>query len=89
MRISRTFDGQSGEHPKREEEWFLKGVEYYDIGKIALGAPLPKPSDEDDASVIRLPKKLFLLFLRFPSPLSSLQAPLCGVVDDLRHLRVL
>jgi len=88
MRISQTFDGQSGEL-LREEEWFLKGVEYYDIGKIALGAPLSKPSDEDDASVIRLPKKLFLLFLRFPSPLSSLQAPLCGVVDDLRHLRVL
>ena len=65
MRISQTFDGQSG-GLLREEEWFLKGVEYYDIGKIALGAPLPKPSDEDDASVIRLPKKLFLLFLRFP-----------------------
>ena len=57
MRTSPTFDGQSGEL-LREEEWFLKGVEYYDIGKIALGAPLSKPSDEDDASVIRLPQYL-------------------------------
>jgi hypothetical protein len=66
MRISQTFEGQSG-GPLREEEWFLKGVEYYDIGKIALGAPLPKPSDEDDARPLSdCPRSSFSCSFVFP-----------------------